>query len=131
MRAGDGGSVEQIRGIGPKLAAELGEMGVATIADVAALSKNDLARIDAKLTTIKAVATATTGWDRPRPSWPADPTIRVPGSGPGARPRQVAEAAATIPRKSAAFRLAPPTSPPSTFETAKISAAFPGLTDPP
>jgi hypothetical protein len=33
--------------------------------------------------------------------------------------------------KSAAVRLAPPTSAPSTSGTAKISAALPALTDPP
>ena len=40
-------------------------------------------------------------------------------------------AAATIGRKSAALRLAPPTSAPSTSATAKISAAFEALTEPP
>ncbi len=39
--------------------------------------------------------------------------------------------AATMGEKSSALRLAPPTSAPSTLETAKISAALPGLTDPP
>ena len=33
--------------------------------------------------------------------------------------------------KSAAFRLAPPTSAPSTLDTAKISTALDGFTDPP
>ena len=45
--------------------------------------------------------------------------------------RQAAESAATMAPKSAAFRLAPPTSAPSTCGTAKISAAFEGFTDPP
>lgn len=49
----DGGSVEQIRGIGPRLAAELAGMGITTIAQIAALSKAELTRIDARLTTIK------------------------------------------------------------------------------
>jgi len=40
-------------------------------------------------------------------------------------------AAATMGRNSPALRLAPPTSPPSTLPTAKISAAFVGLTEPP
>lgn len=51
--ANDGGNVVQIRGIGPRLAAELAEMGINTVADLAALSNDDLARIDAQLTTIK------------------------------------------------------------------------------
>ena len=42
-----------------------------------------------------------------------------------------AAAASTIGRKSAALRLAPPTSAPSTSGTAKISAAFEALTEPP
>ena len=47
---------------------------------------------------------------------------------PGARDQP---AALTMPLKSAAFSEAPPTSPPSTFDTAKISAAFDALTLPP
>ncbi len=49
----DGGSILQIKGIGEKLAAELVGMGIATIADLAVLSKSQLAQVDAKLTTIK------------------------------------------------------------------------------
>lgn len=36
-----------------------------------------------------------------------------------------------IPEKSSAFNDAPPTKAPSTLDTAKISAAFEGLTEPP
>ena len=39
--------------------------------------------------------------------------------------------AAIIPRKSSAFKLAPPTSAPSTLTTAISSAALDGLTEPP
>ena len=49
----DGGPVVQLKGIGPKLADELAEMGIVTVADIAALTKDDLARVDAKLTSIK------------------------------------------------------------------------------
>ena len=57
-----------------------------------------------------------------------DPGRDFAASDPGCR--QV-ERAATIAPKSAALRLAPPTSAPSTCGTAKISTAFEGLTDPP
>ncbi len=56
---------------------------------------------------------------------------RSPRSQPSEAGAQAAERAATIPPKSAALRLAPPTSAPSTFGTAKISAAFDGFTEPP
>ena len=49
----NGGSVEQIRGIGPRLAAELAEMGITTVAQIAALSSVELSRIDSRLTSIK------------------------------------------------------------------------------
>jgi hypothetical protein len=44
---------------------------------------------------------------------------------------QLWESAAMMGPKSSAVRLAPPTSAPSTSGSAKISAAFPGFTEPP
>lgn len=49
----DGGSVDQIRGIGPRLSTELAGMGITTVAQIAALSRSELAKIDAELTSIK------------------------------------------------------------------------------
>ena len=47
-----GGPVDQIKGIGPRLAVELGEMGITDVAQIAAMSKAKMTRIDAKLSTI-------------------------------------------------------------------------------
>ena len=49
----DGGPVEQIRGIGPGLAAELNRQGIQSISQLAALSDHDLALIDGRLTAFK------------------------------------------------------------------------------
>lgn len=51
--AGDGGSIERIRGIGPRLAAELNEKGITTVSQIAAMSEKDLAKIDATLTAFR------------------------------------------------------------------------------
>ena len=54
------------------------------------------------------------------------------GCGHAASPFSIgAETALKIASKSAAFRLAPPTSAPPTFGSARISLALAGLTDPP
>ena len=45
--------IKRIKGIGPKLADELGEMGITSLAQIAAFSADDLARVDAALTSIK------------------------------------------------------------------------------
>ena len=50
---GDGGSIERIRGIGPRLAAELNEKGITTVAQIAAMSEKELAKIDATLTAFR------------------------------------------------------------------------------
>lgn len=49
----EGGPVDKIKGIGPRLAAELGAMGITSVGQIAALSRSDMAKIDAELTTIK------------------------------------------------------------------------------
>ena len=49
----EGGPVDQIKGIGPRLAAELNEMGITSVGQIAAMSKSDMAKVDEKLTTIK------------------------------------------------------------------------------
>ena len=59
------------------------------------------------------------------------PECKETGSGSGPDRGLVQPAAFTIPAKSAALSEAPPTRPPSTFSSPKISAALPGLTEPP
>ena len=44
--------IKRIKGIGPKLADELADMGITSLAQIAALTPDDLARIDAALTSI-------------------------------------------------------------------------------
>ena len=74
-----------------------------------------------------------------RPSWVPGPAFGEPRDdiGEGFRWRKRARIpapqryAAAIPRKSSAFRLAPPTSAPSTFSTASSVAAFSPVTEPP
>ena len=49
----EGGPIDQIKGIGPRLAVELNEMGITSVGQIAAMSKSDMTKVDEKLTKFK------------------------------------------------------------------------------
>lgn len=51
-----------IKGIGPKLSAQLNEMGLFTFAQIAALTDDDIARIDARLTGVNKGSAVRNDW---------------------------------------------------------------------
>ena len=59
--AGAGDDLTRIKGLGPKLAARLAELGVTSFAQIAAWSSEDLAKVDAQLGTF-AGRPARDGW---------------------------------------------------------------------